>query len=110
MERMKKAISLLLVVAMLLTNCPVTAFASDADVLESGAFRYEVLEDGTLSICGYTGEPEDGLLHLEIPETLADAAVTQISGHAFEKAEVTTIAIPESIRRVEDEALPIAKP
>ena len=50
MERMKKAISLLLVVAMLLTNCPVTAFASDADVLESGAFRYEVLEDGTLSI------------------------------------------------------------
>lgn len=104
MERMKKAISLLLVVAMLLTNCPVTAFASDADVLESGAFRYEVLEDGTLSICGYTGEPEDGLLHLEIPETLADAAVTQISGHAFEKAEVTTIAIPESIRRVADEA------
>ncbi|MBQ1169256.1 MAG: leucine-rich repeat protein, partial [Oscillospiraceae bacterium] len=104
MERMKKAISLLLVVAMLLTNCPVTAFASDADVLESGAFRYEVLEDGTLSICGYTGEPEDGLLHLEIPETLADTAVTQISGHAFEKAEVTTIAIPESIRRVADEA------
>ena len=104
MERMKKAISLLLVVAMLLTNCPVTAFASDADVLESGAFRYEVLEDGTLSICGYTGEPEDGLLHLEIPETLADAAMTQISGHAFEKAEVTTIAIPESIRRVADEA------
>ena len=30
--------------------------------------------------------------------------MTQISGHAFEKAEVTTIAIPESIRRVEDEA------
>ena len=70
MERMKKAISLLLVVAMLLTNCPVTAFASDADVLESGAFQYEVLEDGTLSICGYTGEPEDGLLHLEIPKPL----------------------------------------
>ena len=42
---MKRLLAMFLAVVMLVTNCPVTAFATDTEILESGNFRYQILSD-----------------------------------------------------------------
>ena len=60
----KRILSIFLVMVMLITMMPTFAIPSFA--LTSGDFEYEVLEDGTAEITGYTGSATD----LEIPSTI----------------------------------------
>ena len=94
MKKMKRAISLFLAVAMLLSACPISVFATTAGSTEDGTnlaistyqdFQYTLLPDGTISICGYTGAPEDDTkgTYLEIPSSINNTAVTHIAEEAF---------------------------
>lgn len=112
MERMKRAISVLLTVVMLITACPVSAFATAADAGEEGEVEYYVdyayttLDDGTVSICGYTGTAsEKEGIYLDIPSSINGAAVTQIAEEAFAYNDaIETVMIPESITSVGNSA------
>ena len=112
MERMKRAISVLLTVVMLITACPVSAFATAADAGEEGEveyygdYAYTTLDDGTVSICGYTGTAsEKEGIYLDIPSSINGAAVTQIAEEAFAYNDaIETVMIPESITSVGNSA------
>ena len=112
MERMKRAISVLLTAVMLITACPVSAFATAADAGEEGEveyygdYAYTTLDDGTVSICGYTGtaSEKEGIC-LDIPSSINGAAVTQIGEEAFAYNDaIETVMIPESITSVGNSA------
>ena len=76
---MKRLLAMFLAVVMLVTNCPVTAFATDTEILESGNFRYQILSDETASICGYTGKAKEGTVHLKVPDSIDGIPVPKLS-------------------------------
>ena len=62
--KQSRVISLLLAVMMILSSLPLAGMSALAAT--SGDFKYEILEDGTAEITGYTGSAET----LEIPSAL----------------------------------------
>lgn len=67
----------------------------------SGNYEYEILDDGTVKITGYSGSETD----LTIPSTIADKTVTSIGYEAFYDCQnLVSVTIPDSITKVEDEA------
>lgn len=171
MERLKRALSMLLAVIMVISACPVSALATsseeivdgdgfavevDASLPETEApgddeagqtdavdapednlpaegdtvlpesdapaeeesrqedavyshedYQYQILADGTISICGYTGVPDaqDEGVYLEIPSAIGDIAVTEIAASAFANhTDICGIAIPETILTIGDSA------
>ena len=110
MKQMKRIISILLVLTMLVPNSPFSAFvmtagATSEEVFESGDYQYGSLSDGTISICGYTGTSEEAIFLLEIPSSIDGVVVSQVGDHAFaNNTEVDVIAVPESIKYIEDHA------
>ena len=67
MKRMKRMISVILAMATVFNSCPIPASAvtvetikeSEENQLSYEEYLYTVLDDGTISICGYTGTPEN---------------------------------------------------
>lgn len=63
-------------------------------------FTYELLEDGTAMITGYTGN-----LHtLKVPAALGGYPVTQIGVGAFQKADFVAVILPDSVTAICDDA------
>ncbi len=63
----------------------------------AGDFVCEELPDGTLSVCGYTGNKKS----LEVPSELDGRAISAISAFAFENCEsLCEITLPDSITSV----------
>ena len=61
------------------------------------SYNYTTLEDGTLSITGYTGSEAN----LTIPAELDGVAVTSISENAFQsKTGIVSVTIPEGITQI----------
>lgn len=86
---MKKILSLILVLLMLLTALPLTVSAE-----ENGEFTYKLLSDGTVAVTGYTGKEKE----LEIPEIIDGYTVTKIGKSAFYKIKtLEKILIPSSV-------------
>ena len=98
---MKKALSIILVVAALLT-----VFAScnkESKPIESGDFTYVILEDNTAKITKYNGAED--IVELNIPESFDDVTVTVIGKEAF--AGVQTIKVvyfPSTLITIEESA------
>ena len=92
---MKKAISLLLAVVMLLSALPfagVTAFAAT-----SGGYNYNVRSDGTVGIGGYSGKDTA----LDIPSEIDGYPVTHIYDQAFQSnTSLTSVTIPDSVTNI----------
>ncbi len=65
--------------------------------IESGDYRYIVLEDGTAAITKYIGDAEN----LVIPSEIDGYNVTGIKEYAFEYCDSVSISIPESITSIE---------
>ena len=107
MLRFKRILSMLLAIVMLVSLCPTTVFAAEeqsqsasAEPQSDGAFTYTVLDDGTLSISGYSGVPMDEAsgIHLQIPDQIDGKTVTQLAEEAFAYNEdIVTILIPETV-------------
>lgn len=92
---MKKFLSVFLALSLLLTLCPVftlnTAAATAAD------FTYEILEDGTIEITGYTGTQTDVI----IPNRINSVDVTAVADAAFEGSRTLQyITIPSTVKHI----------
>lgn len=105
MKCITKPISLALALIMLIsvfTALPLTAGAVTTDVnpisqtSSDHEYEYEILDDGTVKITGYTGNTTE----LEIPSTLADYTVTSIGMHAFSYKRLTSVTIPDSVKSI----------
>ncbi|MGN0521657.1 MAG: leucine-rich repeat domain-containing protein, partial [Eubacterium sp.] len=95
---MKKAISLLLSVVMLLS---ITAgFDLSAYAKVSGDFEYAVLDDGTAEITDYSGTDKS----LTIPSTIKGYSVTSIKEWSFSDSKLTKVTIPDSVTKIGDYA------
>lgn len=98
---MKKLLSIILVVSMVIFAFPLTAISSFA--VTSGDFEYEVIseEDKTCAIIGYTGTAAD----LEIPQEIDGYSVTKIGDYAFEECtSLVSVTVPAGITVIGDGA------
>ena len=98
---MKKLLSIILAVIMVLFAFTLTAISSFAAT--SGDFEYEVIskEDKTCAIIGYTGTAAD----LEIPQDIDGYSVTTIGDYAFEECtSLVSVTIPAGITTIGDGA------
>lgn len=97
---MKKIISLVLMIAMLLTALPAMA----DNVRTSGDFQYTIKGDGTATIVGYTGEHADIIL----PNLIDGYTITTIGANAFAseewQPEEISVTLPSTITAIEEMA------
>ena len=71
------------------------------DAISSGDFEYIILNDGNISITGYTGENIDELI---IPETIDDRLVVGMHDEAFKGYGIKKFVLPYSIMFIGDYA------
>lgn len=86
--------------ALILGAAVLFAFGAAAET--DGGYEYEVKEDGTAVITGYTGEDAE----LTIPAELGGHTVTEIGTRAFSwtPVSITAVKIPDSVVRIGDGA------
>ena len=96
---MKKYISVLLSIALLMTLLTVASMTANAET--SGDFEYEILEDGTAEITAYCGSASE----LSIPKEINGYPVTSIAEWALSECEsLTSVTIPDSVTCIGDDA------
>lgn len=95
---MKKAVSALLILALLCTFC-CTAMAAGEQ--RSGNFRYKVLSDGTVEITKYSSYDSEAIT---IPETIDGHTASSIGKNAFMYASITSLTIGSNITNIGDSA------
>ena len=76
---MKKSISFLLILAMILSMLCIVPAVADGDEQKSGSFHYFIQDDGTAIITQYDFSSHD----ITIPETIDGHVVTAIGESAF---------------------------
>ena len=90
----KRVVSIFVVAVMLVTMLPMYTISSCA--FTYGDFEYDILDDGTARIVGYTGSATD----LEIPSTIGpdDIVVTVIGDYLFQNYKnLQSIIIPDGV-------------
>ena len=103
MQNKKKVISVILALIIALSAWSVVPFTANAAEVKiaataetEGDYDYDVLDDGTAEITGYTGEGGD----ITIPSTLGGYTVTSIGIIAFGFTELTSVTIPDSVTSI----------
>lgn len=72
------------------------------DTFVDGNLKYEVLEDGTLEVRGFSGETVE---ELTIPAEVKGKSVTTIGREAFARSEsLTSVTIPDSVTTIGTDA------
>lgn len=75
----------------------IARFPESASKIASGDFTYLLNEEeGTASVCGYTGTNLD----VVIPETLDDHPVVSIENNAFYYSTIETVTMPASMQTI----------
>ena len=93
----KRILSLILALAVMFSLAAVTGITANAETY--GDFEYELLEDDTVTITGYTGYADA----LEIPSEIDGKKVTSIGDVAFENCDsLTSVTIPDSVTTIGD--------
>ena len=94
---MKKRILSLLTTLVMVVGIVGVMPAVSAGALTSGDFEYDVLEDGTVEITGYTGDATE----LNIPSEIAGKSVAYIGSSAFENNDILiSITIPDGVTSI----------
>ena len=89
---MKKALSVILAVLMMIAVLPLTSFA-----ITSGDWDYEVKDDGTASLTAYYGTASN----MVIPSEIDGYTVTEIYKEAFtETTFIKSVSIPNTVTRI----------
>lgn len=89
---MKKLSRFLLLVVTLMAFFMIMTVSSSANT--SGDFKYDILDDGTVRIVGYTGS----ITELEIPSIIDNYIVTSIGYNAFyDNDNLRKVSIPDSV-------------
>jgi len=92
-----KRIFCILLCALCLISVPFTAKAEEDKALTFGDFSYEILEDDSLCITGYTGNGGD----VSIPSEIDGKAVSTLGDELFwYKSELTSVTLPESLEYI----------
>lgn len=99
MSRVKKLISLILVLVMLLGIVNISSVISFAQTSPDGKFDYEV--SGSTAIFVKYNKIEDRG-NYTIPSKIGNYTVTEIEGFAFSQCSFTSITIPASVTTVGD--------
>ncbi|MCD7796098.1 MAG: leucine-rich repeat domain-containing protein [Clostridiales bacterium] len=95
---MKKFVSLLMSIVMLLSITAGLDLTAFVDTYTSGDYEYTVLDDSTAEITDYTGSAAE----LTIPSAIDGYTVTTIGCSAFyDCTSLTSITIPESVTNIE---------
>ncbi len=98
-RRVKQILSTILVAIMLVGVMPITSFAED-DEKTFDYLKYTITDgEVTITNCDSSISGE-----LTIPETIEGYPVTSIGGEAFYHANLTSIAIPNSVTSIEHSA------
>lgn len=101
-----KKLSLGLIVLMILSLAMPTLAASPSTPTATEYFRYEINDDGTITITKYTGT---GIADIVVPRSIGDKPVTMIGDGAFRAEQVTSsgnhvrsdiasVQLPDTIR------------
>lgn len=96
----RKLLSLLLVLAMVLTVFPVAAFAADSTTVEEAGIAYELRGD----VARVTGLAKNTLTEVNIPAKIKDKPVVAIEENAFKGTKITSVTIPEKVETIGDSA------
>lgn len=80
---MKKSISFLLILTMILSMLCIVPAAADGDKKQSGDFYYRVKRNGTAVITGYNFPASAKNLNIAVPITIGGYPVTEIGESAF---------------------------
>ena len=96
----KKFVSMVMVLAMLLSMMPFSAMKAYAEV--EGDWTYTLYDEGTTAaITGYNGTDTE----IVIPAMMAGKPVTRIGSNTFkDNTEITSVTIPDSVLRIESGA------
>ena len=71
------------------------------EVAPAEAFSYEVMDDGSCRIVGYSGDAGEAFA---IPDMLEGCPVTAIGREAFAESKIVSLALPESVTTIGDGA------
>lgn len=92
-----KRIFCVVICSLCLLTIPFTASAEEATILTFGDFSYEILEDETLCVSGYSGSGGD----VTIPAEIDGKAVTALGDELFwYMEEITAVNLPESLEYI----------
>ncbi len=97
----KRVLGAVLCAVLLVCTVPAGSIAVSAE--QSGNFLYEVLEDGTAGIWGYTGEETDVVIPAEIDGHTVSTLGAKYWGSGFEGC--LSLFIPASVTTIEHGAL-----
>jgi len=98
---MKQFTSVILCLVMLLSLWCMPVSAHENMNATAHCFDYEVLEDGTICITGYTPDPEDTSSLLLIPSQIGGYTVSAIGDIAFLRAGgIETVVIPGTVKTI----------
>lgn len=96
---MKKILSTLLALCMVLTMLPFSGLSAFAETSED--FEYEKLNNSTAILTKYTGNASSVI----IPESIDGYIITSISNHAFSQNKtLQSITLPDTINSIEEMA------
>ena len=95
---MKRILSIVLSLTLILGHFAGFSVNAASDIIISGDYEYELLDDGTVSISKYIGTDSN----LTIPEKLDGKTVTKIGKFAFDKNEtIENVTVGKSIKEIE---------
>lgn len=98
-NKISKILSALLAAVLVVTT---VSFAFSAFADQSGDYTYEILDENTCSITGYTGSDHD----IVIPSEIDGYTVVEIGFSAFEQPEeeprktITSVVIPNTVKSI----------
>lgn len=98
-NKISKILSALLAAVLVITT---VSFAFSAFADQSGDYTYEILDENTCSVTGYTGSEPD----IVIPSEIDGYTVVEIGFSAFEQPEeeprktITSVVIPNTVKSI----------
>lgn len=95
MKHITKPLSIVLALLMLVSVFAFAPVTASAENLEN--FQYELLDDGTAKIIGYSGNETDVI----IPRELNGITVTDIGWLA--NGNITSLTIPNTVTKISDD-------
>lgn len=96
---MKKIISIIVCLALLLSTLTVSVLSVNAETLTSGDYEYSILADNTVKIKKYIGDEAE----VTIPSSIDGKTVTIIGRFAFNENEnLLNAVIPDSVKIIDD--------
>ncbi len=100
---MKKLISAILAVAILVSLAAVAGAETAPVILEKDGFRCEVMRDGNLRLVEYTVKETEGTT-VNIPSSIDGHDIGRIGAMAFQNCKMAVVTIPTTVTMIEARA------